>query len=56
MYKNHLAKNIPVDMEYRYPGAPPSFGEPPVEKRDIGVRTVGDRVDDESDDGDGCTF
>jgi len=28
-YKNHLAKNCPVDMEYRYPGAPPGFGEPP---------------------------
>ncbi|KAF1356424.1 amidase [Delphinella strobiligena] len=28
-YKNHLAKNIPIEMEYRYPGAPPAFGEPP---------------------------
>lgn len=31
-YMNHLAKNCPVDMEYRYPGAPPSFGEPPKER------------------------
>ena len=28
-YQDHLAKNCPVHMEYRYPGAPPRFGEPP---------------------------
>ena len=28
-YQDHLAKNIPVENEYRYPGAPPRFGDRP---------------------------
>ncbi|KAI5249007.1 amidase [Aureobasidium subglaciale] len=30
-YQHYLAKNVPVENEYRYPGAPPRFGDrPPV--------------------------
>lgn len=53
-YKNHLAKNIPVEMEYRYPGAPPAFGEPPKDLTDKRKRMVD--ILEEDDDGDGCTF
>lgn len=49
-YMNHLAKNVPVDMEYRYPGAPPSFGKPPEARKKKAEVAV------EEYDGDGCTF
>jgi amidase len=28
-FQDHLAKNVPVENEYRYPGAPPRFGDRP---------------------------
>lgn len=56
-YKKYLAKNIPVEMEYRYPGAPPAFGEPPKDRtgrKFMKMATV--NIMEEEDDGDGCTF
>lgn len=29
LFKKHLAKNVPVENEYTYPGAPPRFGDRP---------------------------
>lgn len=59
-FQNHLAKNVPVDMEYRYAGAPPSFGAPPEERvrametKDTSI--MEERMQGEEDDGDGCTY